>query len=103
VTLAMYCAVRTGQPQKSKDVKKANPVTGPEGPQGSKMSRLPHFLVSRLTDGGEVVSLMRWPPFTPKKIPGTHFCYRLSRPRGHSAVGRIRSIEKNPLHWDSNP
>jgi hypothetical protein len=26
----------------------------------------------------------------PRKIPGTHFCYRLS----HSAAGRIRSIEK---------
>jgi hypothetical protein len=30
----------------------------------------------------------------PRKIPGTHFCYRLSRPQGHSAAGRIRSIEK---------
>jgi hypothetical protein len=28
----------------------------------------------RLTDGGKVVSLTRLPPFTPKKIPGTHFC-----------------------------
>jgi hypothetical protein len=36
-------------------------------------SRLPHFLDSRLRDGGEVVSLMRRPPFTPNKIPGTHF------------------------------
>jgi hypothetical protein len=33
----------------------------------------PHFLDNRLTDGGEVVSLMRRPPFTPRKIPGTHF------------------------------
>jgi hypothetical protein len=32
---------------------------------------------SRLTDGGEV-SLTRWPPFTPRNIPGTHFCKRLS-------------------------
>jgi hypothetical protein len=28
---------------------------------------------NRLTDGGEV-SLTRRPPFTPRKIPGTHFC-----------------------------
>jgi hypothetical protein len=34
-------------------------------------------------------------PLTPRKIPGTHFCYRLSRPQGHSAAGRIRSIEKS--------
>jgi hypothetical protein len=35
------------------------------------------------------------PPFTPKKIPGTHFCQRLSRSQGHSAAGKIRSIEKS--------
>jgi hypothetical protein len=31
-------------------------------------------LDSRFTDGCEVVSLALRPPFTPKKIPGTHFC-----------------------------
>jgi hypothetical protein len=30
----------------------------------------------------------------PRKIPDTDFCYRLSRLQGHSATGRIRSIEK---------
>jgi hypothetical protein len=49
------------------------------------------FLDNRLTDGGEVVSPTRRPPFTPSKIPGTHFC----RPQGHSAAGWIRSIEKS--------
>jgi hypothetical protein len=33
-------------------------------------------------------------PLLPRKIPGTHFCYRLSRAQGHCATGRIRSIEK---------
>jgi hypothetical protein len=33
----------------------------------------------------------------PRNIPGTHFCYRLSRPQGHSAAGKIRSIENNPM------
>jgi hypothetical protein len=32
--------------------------------------------------------------FTHRNIPGTYFCYRLSRPQGHSAAGRIRSIKK---------
>jgi hypothetical protein len=31
----------------------------------------------------------------PMKIPGTHFCHRLSRHQGHSATGRIRSTEKS--------
>jgi hypothetical protein len=39
---------------------KAVPVTGRGGPQGCETSRLPHFLDSRLIDGGEVVSLTRW-------------------------------------------
>jgi hypothetical protein len=60
-------------------------------------SRLPHFPDNRLTDGGEVVSLTRRPPFTPRKIPGTHFCQRLSRPQGHIADGRIRSTEGNQV------
>jgi hypothetical protein len=31
----------------------------------------------------------------PRKISGTHFCWRLSRPHGHSAAGRVRSIEES--------
>jgi hypothetical protein len=52
-------------------------------------------LDNRLKDGGEVVSLTCPPPFTPRKIPGTHYCQRLSRPQGHSATGKITSIEKS--------
>jgi hypothetical protein len=33
--------------------------------------------------------------YAPGKIPGTHFCYRLSQPQGHNAAGRIR-LMKNP-------
>jgi hypothetical protein len=73
---------------------KAIPVTGRGGPCGWETSRLSHFLDKRFTDGGEVVSLTCRPPFTPRKIPGTHIC-RLSRPQGHSAAGRIRLIEKS--------
>jgi hypothetical protein len=73
---------------------KAIPATGNWGPQGCETSRHPHFLDSRLTDGREVVSLMRRSSFTPKKIPGTHFCYSLSRSQGHTAAERIRSIKK---------
>jgi hypothetical protein len=35
--------------------------------QGCGTSRLPHFPDNRLTDGGEVVSLTRRPPFTPQE------------------------------------
>jgi hypothetical protein len=41
------------------------PVTGHECPYGCETSSLPHFLDSRLSDVGEVVSPTRRPPFTP--------------------------------------
>jgi hypothetical protein len=41
--------------------RKAIPVTGSEGPWGCEMSRRPHFLENRFTDGGEVI-LTRLPP-----------------------------------------
>jgi hypothetical protein len=47
-------------------------VTGRGGSKVFETSRLPHFLDNRLIDGGEVVSLTHRPPFTPRKIPGTH-------------------------------
>jgi hypothetical protein len=52
---------------------KATPVTGRGGLWVCETSRLPHFLDSRLTEGGEVSLTLR-PSFTPRKIPGTNFC-----------------------------
>jgi hypothetical protein len=70
-------------------------VTDCGGQQGCGMSRFPHFLDDRLKDGVEVVGFTRRPPFNPRKIPGTYFNYKPSRPQAHSAAGRIRSIEKS--------
>jgi hypothetical protein len=33
--------------------------------------------------------------YPPGNIPGTHFCYRLSRPQGRSAAGRIMSTKNS--------
>jgi hypothetical protein len=43
--------------------RKTIPVTGRVGPLGCETAWLPYFLDNRLTDGGEVVSLTRRPPF----------------------------------------
>jgi hypothetical protein len=48
---------------KCKDI----PLTESEGPQGCETSRIPHFPDSRLTSGGEGVSLALRPPFTPQE------------------------------------
>jgi hypothetical protein len=63
------CRNRTGN---TLNAGKVIPVTG-RGSQCCGTLRLPHSLNNRLTDGGEV-SFNRWPPFVPKKIPGTVFC-----------------------------
>jgi hypothetical protein len=36
---------------------------------------------------------MRWPRFTSRKIPGTHFCYTLCQPQGLKGIGLL----KNPM------
>jgi len=51
--------------------------------------------VKTAQDGGKVASLMHRPPLPPRNIPGTHFCYRLSRTQGHSATGRIISLKNS--------
>jgi hypothetical protein len=71
------------------------PVTGRGGPEVCEMSRLPYFLVKRLTVGGEMVSLTLLPTYNPRKISGIHFFQRLSLPHGYSAAGRIRSIKNS--------
>jgi len=48
-------------------------------------------------DGGKVVSLTHRPPLPPVNTPGTHFCYRLSQPQSHSAIGRILCQWKIPM------
>jgi hypothetical protein len=53
---------------------KTIPVTSCGGPKVCETSKFPHFLDNRLTDGGEVLSLMRRPPFISRNLPGTHFC-----------------------------
>jgi hypothetical protein len=69
----------------------------PEG-WGSQISRqLAH-------EGGKVVSPVHRPHLPPGNIPGTHFCYRLSRPQGHSVAGRIIPMKKIQWHHrESNP
>ena len=66
---------------------KAVPLQARRGPEDSRKLRFPDF-VATAQDGGKV-SLTHRPPLPPGNTPGTHFCRRLSRPQGHSAIGRI--------------
>jgi len=59
------------------------------GGWGSQISR------QSAHEGGKVVSPTHRPSLLPGNIPGTHFCYKLSQPQGHSAAGRIISMKNS--------
>ena len=87
------CSVALGstQPLTEMSKGKAVPLQAWSGPEGSRKLKFPDFM-TMAQDGGT-----HWPPLPPGNIPGTHFCWRLSRPQGHSAIGRILCQWK--IHW----
>ena len=81
-------------------VKKSVPLQAWSGPEGSRKLRFPDF-VTMAQGGGKVVSLTHRPHLPPGNPPGTHFCLRLSRPKGLSAIERIMSMKNsNDTIWD---
>jgi len=48
-------------------------------------------------DGDKFVSLTHRPRSPPGNTTGSHFCYRLSWPQGHSAIGRILCLWNIPM------
>ena len=59
------------------------------GGGGSQISR------QSAEEGGKFVSPTHRPPLPTGRIPGNHFCWRLSQPQGHSAAGRIMSMKNS--------
>jgi len=70
------------------DKGKAVPLQAWTGPEGSRKLRFPDFITTA-QDGGRLSALCTGRLYPPGNTPGTHFCQRLSRPQGHSAIGRI--------------
>ena len=79
---------------------KSFPLQAWSGPERSRKLKFPDFM-TMAQEGGKVVSLTHLPHLPPGNSPGTHFFYRLSRPQGHSAIGRIMSMKNsNDSIWD---
>ena len=79
---------KTTTSYQSKGKGKAAPLRAWNGPEGSRKLRFPDFMTTD-QDGGKVVSLTHRSPLPLGNAPDTHFCKTLSRPQGHSAIGRI--------------
>ena len=78
---------------------KSVPLHAWSDPEVYRNLMFPDFITTT-QDGGKVVSLTHRPPLPPGNAPGTHFCQRLSRPQGHSAIGRIMSMKNsNDTIW----
>ena len=69
-------------------------------PEVSRKLRFPDYMITA-QGGGKVVSLTHRSFLPPGNTPGTHFCWRLSRPQCHSAIGRIISMKNsNDTIWN---
>jgi hypothetical protein len=75
--------------------KKAIPVTCRGSLQSCEMLRIPHYLESRFTDAVRLSAVIAGRALHPEISSGTR--YRLSKPQGHGASGRVRYIEKKSM------
>ena len=79
---------------------KAVPLQAWSGPEGSRKLKFPDYMTTA-QDGSKIVSLRHRPPLPSGNAPGTHLCWRLSRPQAHSAIGRVRSTKNsNGTFWN---
>jgi hypothetical protein len=70
--------------------------TGLDTPRGFQEVEAPRFLDNLHMKVVRLSAIRTGRVYPPGNIPGTHFCYRLSRPQGHSAADRIMPT-KYPL------
>jgi len=75
---------------------KAVPLQAWSGLEDYRKLRFPDYMTTA-QDGRKVVSPTHRPSLPPGNAPSTHFCWRLSRPQGDSAIGRILCQWKIPL------
>ena len=72
---------------------KIRPITVPRCSEGSRKLRFPDN-VTLAQNVCKVVRLTHRPFLPPPQVntPGTHFCYKLYQPQGHSAIGRLHRM-----------
>jgi len=74
---------------------KAIPLQAWTGPEGCRRLRLPRFQDNRHMKVVRLSAIRTGRLYPSGNTPGSHFCWRLSQPHGHSAAGRIMSMENS--------
>ena len=74
--------------------KRSYPITGLHRPLGLEELEAPRTY-NRQMKVIRLLALCTGRLYPPGKIPGTHFYQRLSRPQGHNATGRIKSLKNS--------
>jgi hypothetical protein len=89
-TTATTSSSSSSSSSSSNDTNKlSNLCTYLDGPLGLQEVEVHRIFRQSAHEGGKVFSTTHRPPLPPGHTPVTHFCYRLSRPQGHSAAGRM--------------
>ena len=70
----------------------AFPVQAWKGPWASKKFRLSEFVENQHMKLPRLSAVRTGHLYPPGNIPGTHFCWRMSRFQGHNTAGRIMSM-----------
>ena len=70
----------------------SNPITSLNRPWGFQKVEAPRFQDNRHMKVLRLSALRTGSLYPAGNIPGTHFCYRMSRPQGRCAAGRIMSV-----------
>jgi len=82
------------RPARSQSLYRLSYPAHPRCPEGFRKLKFPDY-VTMVQDGCKVVSLRHRPLLPPGNTPGIHFCWRLCRPQGHNAIGRIMSMKNS--------
>jgi hypothetical protein len=73
----------------------SNPCTCLDKPWGFQKVKAPRFWENRFMKVVKLSALRTGRLYATGNIPGTRFCLRLSRPKGHSAAGRNMSVKNS--------
>ena len=74
-------------------IRQSSPCTGLDRPWGFKEVEAPRFQDNRHIMVIRLSALRTGRLYPPGNIPGTYFCWRLSKPQCHSAAWRIMSMK----------